>query len=109
MESLRSFSAKKAAALISRETFSLSALSLIDPLYTKMKKVGGDNKVVKFSSAFFSGVIGSVVGHPADTALTLWQNGMKVQNFRQLKKGAPVRALSMGGFYVCYKFIKDFF
>ena len=74
-----------------------------------MTNIYGDNKAVEYSSAFVSGAIGNLIGHPADTALTLWQKEMKLQSFRQLMRGAPIKAVTLGGFSVCYQLVKKLF
>ncbi len=109
MQSLRMLSAKQAMAITCRETSFLFSIRISDPLGKAMKDIIGDNKFVEYSSAFFSGVIGSFVGHPADTALTLWQRKMKLVSFRQLMRGAPMRAFATGSFAVFYKLAKQFF
>ena len=106
-ESLKSLSAREVLAIVSRETSFLFSLRISDPLSQAMKRYSGDNKAVDYSSAFVSGVVGSIIGNPFDAALTLWQKGMKVENFYQLMRGSPIRALSIGGFSVFYKLAKD--
>lgn len=108
-ESLRRLSAKQAGAIVSRETSFLFSIRISDPVSNAMKSVFGDNKIVEYVSAFFSGAVGSIIGHPADTALTLWQNRMKVTHARQLMWGAPMKALATGGFAMCYKLINSIF
>ncbi len=106
-ESIRSLSFKQTCAIVTRETSFLFALRVSDPIAKEMKRICGDNQVVEYGSAFTSGAIGSVIGHPADTALTLWQKGMGVKNISQLMKGAPIKAMTVGGFSVCYKVAKE--
>jgi hypothetical protein len=108
-ESLRSLSVKQTTAIVFRETSFLFSLIISGSVSEAMKRISGDNKAVEYSSAFVSGAIGSVIGHPADTALTLWQKGMKVECFRQSMRGAPMKALAVGGFSVFYKIAKDTF
>jgi hypothetical protein len=107
MESLRALSARQATAIVSRETSFLFSLRISDPVSEAMKRAIGDNKIVEYSSAFISGAIGSVIGHPADTALTLWQKEMQVESCRQLMRGASAKALAVGGFSVFYKVTKE--
>ncbi|MFI5334986.1 MAG: hypothetical protein ACHQT8_07515 [Chlamydiales bacterium] len=87
MQSLRALSIKQGCAVLVRETGFLAS-------------VGGEYP-------FFSGMLGSLVGHPGDTALTRWQKGLKVESFRQAMWGAPARAVAVGGFSVGYKFLQD--
>ncbi|MBS3904359.1 MAG: hypothetical protein KGZ39_03430 [Simkania sp.] len=107
VESLKKLTAKQAGAIVVRETSFLFSLRISDPLGRAMKQVGGDNKAVEYGAAFTSGAIGSVIGHPADTALTLWQRNIQIDSFRSLMRGSPVKAVAVGGFAVCYKFIKE--
>lgn len=109
MESLMSLSLKQGASIIFRETSFLFSLRISEPVSKIMKRTSGDNKSVEYISAFATGVIGSIIGHPADTALTRWQKGMKVENYRQLIKGSPVKAVAVGGFAVLYKLVTESF
>jgi hypothetical protein len=101
-QSLKAFSTKQAIAIIARETSFLFSLRVSAPLSAYMKGSCGENKAVDYVSAFASGAIGSIVGHPFDTALTLWQKSMEV-NFHQLMRGSPMKALAVGGFSVFYR------
>ena len=107
MQSLKEFPWKQRIAIVSRETSFLFSLRISDPISDAMKRVYGNNKSVEYGSAFISGAMGSIIGHPADTALTRWQNEMKVESFRQSMKGAPMKALAVGGFSVLYKAVQD--
>lgn len=107
LDSLKALTPWQAGAIVSRETSFLLSLRVSDPAGLAMKRITGDTKAVEYSSAFVSGAVGSVIGHPADTALTLWQRGAKVSNLRQLMRGAPVKSLATGGFSVCYKVTKE--
>ncbi|MBI5346154.1 MAG: hypothetical protein HZB76_03325 [Chlamydiae bacterium] len=102
-QALMALSAKQVGVIISRETIFLLSIRMIGPLSAYMKHSCGENKAVDYGSAFASGAIGSIIGHPFDTALTLWQKGMEVKNVRQLMRGCPMKALAVGGFSVCYK------
>jgi hypothetical protein len=102
VESLKSLSPKQTLAIVSRETSFLFALRISEPVAEEMKRRFGAHPAVAYGSAFMSGVIGSLVGHPADTALTLWQKGKKVENIRQLMRGGPVKAATVGSFAICY-------
>lgn len=109
LDSLKTLSAKQAMAIVSRETSFLFSLRISNPLGESMKTYFGDNKSVEYSSAFASGAIGSVIGHPADTALTIWQKNMKIESARQLMRGASIKAATVGSFSICYKLAKDTF
>lgn len=105
--SLKDLSAKQAGAIVARETSFLFSLRVSGPVSELMKRKFGDNKMVEYGSTFLSGAIGSLIGHPADTALTRWQKGMETKNFRQAMKGGPIKAVAVGGFSVCYKIMKE--
>jgi hypothetical protein len=107
IQSLRGLSAKQTGAIVSREICFLFSMRVSGPVSKAMENYFGENKAVEYASAFFSGAIGSVIGHPADTALTLWQKGMKVETLTQAMRGAPVRAVTIGAFSMSYKMIKE--
>lgn len=108
LQSLRSISVKQSGAILVRETSFLFSIRVSGPLGVLMKEKFDQTETVEYTSAFLSGAIGSLVGHPADTALTLWQRGKKIINLSQLTKGGGIKALAVGGFSVCYKKINDF-
>ncbi len=105
--SLKSLSIKQTAAIVSRETSFLFSLRISDPISKAIKGIYGDNKIAEYGATFISGVALSVVGHPADTALTLWQKDLKVENPQQLMRGVFTRALAIGGFSILYKAAKE--
>jgi hypothetical protein len=105
MKSLKSLSVKQTGAILVRETSFLFSLRVSEPLSNAMKQHFGENKCVELGSAFVSGAIGSLIGHPADTALTLWQKGMKIEKPCHVMRGAPAKALAIGGFSVGYKLV----
>ncbi len=107
MESLRALSFKQSAAVVMRESTFVFSLGASEFLRAKMSAYAGDNRGVDYGSAFVSGVLGSVVGHPADTALTLWQKQMKVEGMRQLMRGGLHKAAAVGVFSVFYKGVKE--
>lgn len=106
-DSLRMLSKRQVLAIVSRETSFLFALRISNPASDAMKNITGDNKMTEIGSAFLSGVIGSMIGHPADTALTLWQKNMKIISARQLLRGSIPKALAVGGFSVLYNAISE--
>jgi hypothetical protein len=107
-ESLRALSPKQALAIIARETSFLFSLRVSGPISAQMQNALGENRCVDYSSTFATGAIGSLIGHPADTLLTLWQKGMKVANPFQTMKGAPIKAVTVGGFSIGYKAVNEF-
>lgn len=106
MESLRKFSAKQGLAIALQETAFVGGLSVADQLAALLKEKLGDNKAVEYTAAFTAGALGSLAGHPGNTALTRWQNGMTVSP-RQLMWGALKKARGVGFFAVLYKLGKD--
>ncbi|QLH36973.1 MAG: hypothetical protein HWD61_13215 [Parachlamydiaceae bacterium] len=106
-DSLKSLTTKQVVAIVTRETSFLFSLRISDPASDAMKSYCGDNKAIEYSSAFATGFIGSIIGHPADTALTLWQKGRKIEKLSQLKQGVLIKAFAVGGFSVIYKVTKE--
>ncbi len=100
---LRALTWKQSGAILVRETSFLGAIRISDPVSNEMKRKFGDNHLVDVISYFISGFFGSIVGHPADTALTRWQKGLKVEFGRQLLKGAGTKAFAAGTFTLLYK------
>ena len=82
VQSLRALSVKQTSAIVARETSFLFSMRVTGPVSDAMKDHFGKKKSVEYASAFVSGAIGSVIGHPADTALTLWQKGEECRNLR---------------------------
>ena len=108
-KSLGSLSVIQVAAIITRETTFLFSLRISGPVGNMMKQSFGDNQIVAVSSAFFTGVFGSVVGHAADTKLTLDQAKIFGQPYSHLKKGVLVRAVTIGIFTALYQTTKGIF
>lgn len=109
IQSLRGLSLLQIAAIVSRETTFLLSMRISDPASDYMKERFGDSPAVVYGSAFASGAFGSFISQPADTALTCWQNGMRVTNLSHAMRGGPVKALTVGTFAVLYKFTKETF
>ncbi|MBS0651776.1 MAG: hypothetical protein JSR93_11505 [Verrucomicrobia bacterium] len=107
MQALSALSAKQVGAIVTRETSFLFSLRVSEPVSQELKQVAGDTKAVEYVSAALSGAIGSAVGHPADTALTLWQRGIKVVSLPQLMKGAVPKSAGVAAFSVGYKALSD--
>lgn len=107
LESLRKFSVKQGLAISIQETAFIGGISAADRLAAAMKRKFGDNKAVEYTAAFTAGALGSLAGHPANTALTRWQSSMRVESFHQLMWGAARKARAIGLFSVFYKFGKE--
>lgn len=113
-ESLKALCRYQVSAIIARETSFLFSLRVSEPVSEKMEETFGKSKKVEYISTFASGAIGSLIGHPADTALTLWQKGKKIETVsktkiaRQLMQGGAWKAGTVGAFSMCYKTGKEF-
>lgn len=105
-ESLSGLTKKQTAAIVLKETSFLFSVRITGPVSEAMKRVFGESEAVKYGSAFVSGAIGSIIGHPADTALTRWQKGLKIDSFRQSMNGVFTKAIALGIFSTCYEFGK---
>jgi len=108
-ESLRALSVIQAAAVITRETTFLFSLRISGPVSDMMKQSFGDNQIVALSSAFFTGVFGSVIGHAADTKLTWDQAKIFGQSYSHLKRGILIKAVATGSFTALYQTTKGMF
>lgn len=107
LDSLRSLTFPQGAAITVREGAFFGGLTMAESVSDLAKRRFGKTKTVEYVSAFASGLIGTFLGHPADTALTRWQQGMTADLFRTAFRGAPTRTLAGGLFSVAYKFVKD--
>ncbi|ADI37923.1 putative membrane protein [Waddlia chondrophila 2032/99] len=107
MQSLKGLSLLQTAAIVARETCFLLSIRISDPVSNHMKNKFGDHPSVIYGSTFFSAAFGSLISHPADTALTCWQKGIQVNNLSHAMKGGPVKALAVGSFAVAYKITKE--
>lgn len=106
-QSIQRFSVRQSVAIAIQETAFVGGLSIADQLSEAMKKSLGNNKTVDYTAAFVAGAIGSLTGHPANTALTRWQSRMPVDNFYQLMRGSMRKAKAVGIFSVVYKLGKE--
>lgn len=106
-QALRSMTGKQAMAITGRETSFVCSLRISEPMSDLLKKQAGDNLSVETASAFVSGAIGSVIGHPMDTALTLWQRGKTIESPYILMRGALPKAGGVGVFNIVYMFVNQ--
>lgn len=97
-QSLCQLSFKQVGAIALQETAFVTALIASDRFTFEM----GEH----FTS-FTVGSLGAVIGHPANTALTCWQNGIPITHLTQLMRGMGVRTLTMGAFSLIYSIIKS--
>jgi hypothetical protein len=105
-DSLRRFSIRQGAAITLQETAFVAGLSLADKLTIVMKKRFGDSRGIDYTAAFVAGYLGSLAGHPANTALTRWQSGLTI-NMKQSLWGSLRKARAIGAFAILYKFGKE--
>ena len=95
-------------AITGREINFLTSVRLSEPVSKQMREKYGDNIFVDQVSKFGTGVLGSLAGHPGDTAATCWQNNVSINGgLRQLARGSATRAIASGGFSVGYNLVKD--
>lgn len=106
-ESLRKFSPRQGLAIATQETAFVGGLSVSDKLAIVMRRNFGDYKAIDYTAAFIAGSVGSLAGHPANTALTRWQSGMPLNSFSQSMWGATRKARAIGCFSIVYKLGKD--
>ncbi len=107
LASLRNLTVKQAAAISLQETAFVMGMSAGDHVYAFAKEYFGDNDSMKYGSSFITGAAGSLCGHPANTALTRWQNGLKVENIFQLGRGGPAKAIATGVFSMGFQIAKE--
>lgn len=104
-KSLSKFSPKQAGAILLQETGFIAGLAAAGPVSVRMKQWLGDNEAVAYLAASTTAALGSLAGHPGNTALTRWQNGMTVDKIGQLYRGAVSRMGVSIGFGIVYRFI----
>ncbi|MBS0634777.1 MAG: hypothetical protein JSR37_04870 [Verrucomicrobia bacterium] len=107
LHALRNMSFRQFGAISVQETAFVMGMSASRHINDVAKGFFGDGDAVQYGSSFVSGAIGSLAGHPANTALTRWQNGLPVQGISQLARGAPVKAMATGLFAAGYHVVKD--
>lgn len=106
LESLKLLSLRQVAAIMYLETSFLFSMRLVLTADDIVKAHLGENKATSYATAFVSGAVGSLIGHPADTAVARWQKELLVP-MRVWFYGAPVKAITLGAFSVIYKAIKE--
>lgn len=106
-ECLTHLSPKEAGAILIRENLFLLSLSTTDPMKKWIGKKYGEHPVLEWSTECVTTAFWSLVNHPADTALTLWQQGRKIESVTQLWRGAPVRVATICVFSALFKIGKQ--
>lgn len=97
---------KQLSVITVQETAFVGGITGADHLFSLVKPSVGDNKIAEYFSTFIAGAAGSLAGHPANTALTRWQNGKTLDSFAQSWWGAIRKARAIGLFSILYKFGK---
>jgi hypothetical protein len=106
-KSLKRLSIRQSAAISLQEAAFVAGISAAEMVSLTMKEKIIDSPVTEYSASFVSGALGSLAGHPANTALTRWQCGMKINNISELMLGSLKKAKAIGLFSVFYKITSD--
>lgn len=106
---LRHLTIKQALATSVMEVGFLAGMGAINPMVELFRERFGQNRAVDNSATFASGALGALFGHAGDTALSMWQKGMKIERLSQLARGAPTRAAAVGIFSCIYNAVKEAF
>ena len=106
LTSLKMISLRQVAAIMYLETSFLFAMRLTLTADEFVRPYVGESKTASYASAFITGAVGSLIGHPADTAVARWQKELLVP-MRTWFLGAPVKAATLGAFSVIYKAMKE--
>lgn len=102
IKSIKQLSPKQMGAITTREISFLFSLGVSAPLTERIKNTFGENIYIENLSLFLTGMLGSLAGHPFDTALTRWQNNLPIKTIRQLMRGAAIKACTVGIFFILY-------
>jgi len=102
LASIRLLTMKETAAIIARETSFVLPLTLSPILTQKVQKKFGKNIALECATVYTTAAAGSLIGHPADTLLTLWQSGKRVEHMRDLLRGSMVKSRTVGTFALLY-------
>jgi hypothetical protein len=108
-ESLRRFTVQQAGAIVARETFFLGSLRISEPFGLFIQERFGEHQFIGLGTNFATGAFGSLMGHPPDTLLTLWQKNIKPKNFAHLMQGSIARSLAGGSLFVLYNYTRQLF
>lgn len=101
-QSLKATNTRQVAAIVARETSFIFSLKLSGPMTDYMKSKNLTARPYEIIASFISGAVGSALGHPADTALTMWQKGMKIDSYAKLSRGLATKSVAVGLFSVVY-------
>lgn len=106
-ESLRRFTIHQAGTIVARETFFLGSLRISEPVSLFVQERFGEHQFIGISASFATGAFGSLLGHPTDTLLTLWQKNIKPRNFSHLMQGSIARTSAGGTLFVLYNYVRQ--
>jgi len=106
IEALGSFSKGQAFAISMREIPFIASLSCMKLLEKEAKEQFGDNKLIEYLAATGGVAAGSILGHPADTALTQLQAEVELKP-RLWMKGWKQKARGVAIFAICFKLGKE--
>jgi hypothetical protein len=108
IQSCKNFSLKQGGAITIQETTFVLGVKCAKPLAKILENEFGESRLASYGASFFSAGAGSLAGHFANTALTRWQVGLRVE-FNQLMWGAKHKTLGVACFGVLYKIFNDTF
>lgn len=104
-KSWQRFTFPVAAAITVQETCFVAGVTAQELLAPEMKKRFGDNWMVDTVTAFVGGGVGGFAGHWANTAVTRWQNDLKVER-HQLLWGAARRVRAVAVLSVIFNWVE---
>lgn len=105
-ESIKALSFSQCVVIAARETAFVGGIALADPISAAFTKMAGEHVVVRATAAFFSGVCGSLGGHPFDVIVTRAQK-QKATKVNQYALGALTRAKGASQFALVYHMSKE--
>lgn len=105
-ESVKCTTLMQTIAIAIRETCFIASMRIDEPLSILAKQKLGNKKWIEYGSTFLSGSLGSIIGHPADTILTLLQTGEQIKA-SHLFRGIGSRTFATGAYVVIYKKIES--
>lgn len=107
LQGLKECTPKKGGMISIQEGTFVVGLAGAKPLGRVMRAHIWDHPGMDTVASFMASAGGSILGHPANTAVTLWQEGMQVSTIRGLYRGVFYKARGTGFFGVFYKVFQD--
>jgi hypothetical protein len=108
-KSWQRLSFKVAGAISAQEAFCVAGITAKKQIAPKVNEKFGESKALDTITSFVCGCIGGLAGHLPNTAVTRWQNDLKMDHPRQFMWGASRRVPAVGCFSVIYNLADDFF